>query len=84
MLQLLLDILDIYKLSLNCRKIIALKIACKIVEFFTENYPSDAKNTKKVIGPAFRLNSCVIKDHAQALCFALLCFAHESCQLLGH
>ena len=35
-----------------------------------------------------RLNSSVIKDHAQAscfalLCFALLCFAHESCQLLG-
>ena len=30
-----------------------------------------------------RLNSSVIKDHAQASCFALLCFAHESCQLLG-
>ena len=26
--------------SLNCKKIIALKIACKIVAFFTENYPS--------------------------------------------
>ena len=31
-----------------------------------------------------RLNSCVIKDHAQASCFALICFAHENSQLLGH
>ena len=33
-----------------------------------------------------RLNSCVIKDHAQGilLCFAPLCFAHANRQLLGH
>ena len=38
-----------WNFSLNCKKIIALKIAYKIVAFFTENHPSPLKKGHKEI-----------------------------------